>query len=267
MFKKDFPCTDSFLSKYIDSISLLVFDAVPESGILQLPPLGFPVLQFHFGKRANFYNQPQLKDEALLIGQLSRHVVLRPVSGSALIGVNFKPYGLHNLLGISVDVLTDAGIDASIAFGQEFVQEQLKRLYKCTSDNQRVDLMTDFLRGIYPGFKQRKNCVYDAVVDDLVIRHGLVSLDSILSNAVKRRNLERYFQSHIGVSPKSFIQILRHKFVLGKLHERPDFRWDDPLLDGFYYDQSHFDRDFLKFSTQRPIEYLKALDNRVKLFL
>lgn len=267
MYKNDFPCPDSFLSNYIDSISILVFDTVPETGILQLPPLGFPVLQFHFGKRANFYNQPQLKDEALLIGQLSRHVLLQPVSGSALIGVNFKPYGLYNLFGISVEVLTDAGIDASIAFGQELVQQHLNQLQKCTSDIQRVGLMTDFIRRLYPGFRQRNNCVYDAVVDDLVFRHGLVSLDSILSNAIKPRNLERYFQSHIGVSPKSFIQILRHKFVLGKLHERPDFRWDDPLLDGFYYDQSHFDRDFQKFSKQRPLNYIKALDNRVKLFL
>lgn len=267
MLKHDFPCTDPFLSKHIDSMTVLHFDETPVSGYLKLPPLGFPVLQFHFGKQASFYNQPNLKDEAVLIGQLTRHVVLQPVAGSALVGVNFKPYGLYNLFGICVEVLTDAAVDLKSVFDETVIDTYMAQLTACDSDKKRMELMLEFLHQVYPTFKQRRNCLYDAVVDTIVTKNGLINLDSIHTSTIKARNLERYFQSHIGVSPKSFIQILRHKFVLGKLHEQPDFRWDDPLLDGFYYDQSHFDRDFLKFATQRPLDYLKALDNRVKLFL
>lgn len=268
MHKSDYTCLDPFLSRFVHSISILEFDAKPATEFLQLPPLGFPVLQFHFGKQANFYNQADLKDEALLIGQLTRHVVLRPEQGSALIGINFKPYGLKNLFGISPSVLTDSAIHAVDIFGREIIFKFLEQLRAEKASNEyRIILMHEFLLQVYPKFNQLKDNFYDEIVDHIVEKNGLLQIESLLSFRIKLRNLQRYFQHHIGISPKSFIKILRHKYVLGRMIENPQFHWNDPSLDGFYYDQSHFDRDFLKFSFQRPLQYINALDRNVKLFL
>ena len=65
------------LSSYIQHYFVLDFSNMPDgiSGV-KVPPMGFPVLQFHFGETANFYRHKNLNSRSIFIGQLSRHVML-----------------------------------------------------------------------------------------------------------------------------------------------------------------------------------------------
>jgi hypothetical protein len=255
MIISEFPCNDSFLASFITDFTIIEFNETPEDEISKVPPLGFPVLQFHFGIEGNFYLDHGFRDKAILIGQFTRHVNLRPIEGTKIISANFKPYGLFNLLGLSPETLTDTAVDSSDVFGIEEINAFLKVLKTVSNNKKRLEAIKEFIKTESRKFKQRRNCIYDELVDKIIEKNGLLTVESLIQGKIKLRNLERYFKKHIGIPPKIFMDVLRHKFVLSQMYLKPEFQWSDPSLDGFYYDQSHFNRDFQKFSLEKPLEY------------
>jgi hypothetical protein len=255
MIISEFPCNESFLASFITDFTIIEFNETPEDEISKVPPLGFPVLQFHFGIEGNFYLDHGFRDKAILIGQFTRHVNLRPIEGAKIISANFKPYGLFNLLGLSPETLTDTAVDSSDVFGIEEINAFLKVLKTVSNNKKRLEAIKEFIKTESRKFKQRRNCIYDELVDKIIEKNGLLTVESLIQGKIKLRNLERYFKKHIGIPPKIFMDVLRHKFVLSQMYLKPEFQWSDPSLDGFYYDQSHFNRDFQKFSLEKPLEY------------
>lgn len=257
MKKFTFPCEDPILSKYIDNYTILEFDDSYEEPVVMVPPLGFPVIQFQFGVESNFYNQDHLRVNSILCGQMTRHLILRPVSGTKLVGVDFKPYGIYNLFGIKLYELIDSAVPGSDLFMQKSIDQLIDNLKQADDYNIVIDLVANFLLTKISQVKVKPPSIYDPLIDRIIDANGLIDLSGLLGNKVHIRNFQRYFKTHIGISPKQFMQVLRHKFVLQCLFEDASFNWKDPRLDGYYYDQSHFDRDFIKFSKQRPMEYLR----------
>lgn len=256
MQKREYLCDSGFLSKYVVDFFVFEFESdYPEP--IKVPPLGFPVIQFHYGERANFYNRPVLHETAIVIGQITRHVLLRPTKGTRFIGVNFKPYSLYNLLGFSPETITNGAVELAALFGRANVDDLLHDLADEMDDITRIQKISWFLEKHTEKITQRQNYVYDALVDKMIAVNGLTTVEQLLQGKITLRNLQRYFKKHIGVSPKLFLQILRHKFILQHLFADPGFTWRNPILDGYYYDQSHFTRDFQKFSFQKPFEYLR----------
>lgn len=67
---------------------------------------------------------------------------------------------------------------------------------------------------------------------------------------VSERTYRRTFQKVTGISPKLYYQIKRMEIILVELHKRPNKKYLD-LLRG-YVDQSHFIKDFIRFTGQSP---------------
>jgi hypothetical protein len=257
MNKYVFACEHPLLAQFIDNYTILEFDAPMEADVMKVPPLGFPVIQFHFGNESHFYNRDHLKVNSIVCGQMTKHLLLKPVSGTRLLGIDFKPYGLYNLLGFQLYGLIDSAIPADHFFPEQDVNQLIENLKQAENHASRIEFMTHFLVRQASKSQPKPHNVYDSLVDRMLEANGLVSLNTLLDSRYRLRNLQRYFKTHIGISPKLFLQVLRHKFVLQCYFENPGFSWHDPRLDGFYYDQSHFDRDFVKFTTQKPMEYLR----------
>ncbi len=257
MNKYVFACEHHVLAQFIDNYTILEFDGPMEADVMKVPPLGFPVIQFHFGGESHFYNRDHLRVNSIVCGQMTKHLMLKPVDGTKLLGIDFKPYGLYNLFGFQLVGLIDSAMPADHFFPQRDVDQLIDNLKQAENHNVRIEHITNFLMIQASKSRPKPYNTYDGLVDRMLEANGLVMLSSLLGNRFKLRNLQRYFNTHIGISPKLFLQVLRHKFVLQCLFENPGFNWRDPRLDGYYYDQSHFDRDFVKFTTQKPMEYLR----------
>ncbi|MDP3443277.1 MAG: helix-turn-helix domain-containing protein, partial [Ignavibacteria bacterium] len=163
--------------------------------------------------------------------------------------------------------ITDGAISCNLFFGHISVDELLQSLRAAHSDHERIKLVSVFLITHSQNHRQHNNCIYDTLVDQMIEINGLITVEKCLHGKITIRNLERYFKKHIGISPKLFLELLRHKFLLHQLYINPAFNWKDPLLDGHFYDQSHFNRDFQKFSLEKPIEYLKINHELAKLLV
>ena len=220
-----------------------------------VPPLGFPVIHFHYGKNANFYNYLNTPSESVFIGQLTKHYELHPHKGLKMIGVNFKPYGLYNLLYVQPKQLTDACIESKYFFGEKTIlqiRQQLEKSY----DDEKVEIIENLLLPYIDSRKGNNIYIYDGMVDQMIEWDGMITIKEAIKGKISIRTLERYFNKVIGISPKLFCQILRHKIIMQLTYENKKFDWQESIFRGYYHDHSHLSKDFQKFSNVKPAQYL-----------
>ncbi len=261
---KLFPVKNSSLKPYIKHYFLIDFSEM-ETDSFSFPPIGFPVLQFQFGEKSDFYGHYHTFTNSVLIGQCTRHIHLKPTKQVKLIGVNFQPYGLFNLLGISPSEFINSGIDSNKIFGIDAITHITDTL-----KIKGVEAGIDEIENLLLSNQNKKNSphmYFDAIVDKIELENGLVNYADLLHKNISRRTFQRYFKEVVGVSPKLYCQILRHRFIMELLYKKPDIKWSDILLNGFYYDFAHFTKDFTKFSGLTPRKYLPLKNSFASVLL
>ncbi len=265
MNRRILPVKNEQLKRYISNYYIVEFASDHKEPML-VPPLGFPVLHFHYGKNGNFYNYQNTPNESVLIGQLTKHYLLSPNKGLKMIGVNFKPYGMYNLLGIRLKELTDACIESKHVFGEEKVYEIRQKL-KRSDDEEKVELVEKLLFAYMEKNQVAQNHIYDKMVDLMVEKNGMVRIKEVVNNKISTRTFERYFSKVIGISPKLFCEIQRHKLIMQLTYKNQEFDWQDAIFQGYYHDHSHLSRDFTKFSNIKPTQYLSVKNQFSDLLL
>jgi AraC-like DNA-binding protein len=73
--------------------------------------------------------------------------------------------------------------------------------------------------------------------------------------------LEKRFRAIVGASPKKFAGIVHARYMLGALNNDDQ---DAAEHLSAYYDQAHFIKDFKKFSSLTPEQYLRAIRDQRK---
>jgi transcriptional regulator GlxA family with amidase domain len=105
-------------------------------------------------------------------------------------------------------------------------------------------------------------------VDCIAANQGLISIEELTRQVgLGRRQLERKFALHVGVSPKLYTRIIRFQRILDLVQKAERFEWPDVSVNCGYYDQSHLIRDFKAFSGRTPDDYLSADETMARLFL
>lgn len=254
------------LDEFIDDYYVFEFTSdSTEHLTFKVPPMGFPTLLFCYGNKVNFFKHKHLSNESIIVGQLTKHINLHPISGTKLFGINFKPYGFYNLLGLSIKGLQNSAIESTLLFNPDsikFIEELLEQPGDMSNTINSVESMLLFHK------KQvQKNVFFDNIVDEVVKLNGLTDPFEMAEKNTSTRSLQRYFNEVIGVNPKVFCQILRHKYILQLLYINPQLKWNELILGGFYYDYSHFQKDFIKFTDVKPIDYLPHINPFAKKLL
>ncbi len=244
------------LHPFISNYYLFEFsNETAESIRFKVPPTGFPTLLFCYGNKINFFQHKHLTNESIIVGQLSKHVNLYPVDGTKLFGVNFKPYGFYNLTGVSLKGLVNGAIESTAIFPEAEI-EAIDNCFQLSPNR------TECMGSLEALLLKTRVCVrnnnfLDRIVDEILERNGLIDPYSLTHGKISARSFQRYFNEVIGINPKLFCQILRHKFILQQLYENPGLTWNEMVHNGYYYDYSHFQKDFIKFTGVKPFEYLQ----------
>ncbi|MDD3077561.1 MAG: helix-turn-helix domain-containing protein [Paludibacter sp.] len=265
MEKRTLSVRNELLKKHISDYYIIEIESEMKEPIL-VPPLGFPVLHFHYGEPGDFYNYKNTGNESVFIGQITRHIILKPHKGLRLLGVNFKPYGLYNLLGIKPKQITDGCIESKYFWDEEIV-DKIRQELAASSDTQKVDIIENLLVPYILQPDTSSNFIYDGMVDEIIQKNGLLNIGNIVNGKISTRTLERYFDKVIGISPKLFCQILRHKLIVQLTYEQQKFDWQDAIFLGYYHDHSHLTKDFEKFSNLKPVQYLRVKNQYSKEIL
>lgn len=82
---------------------------------------------------------------------------------------------------------------------------------------------------------------------------GKVSVKELTQKLnITERTLQRNFIEHVGVPPKKFAKIIQFYFSFNQVTADSWSRLTDIVYENGFADQSHFIRDFKKYTGQKP---------------
>jgi AraC-like DNA-binding protein len=205
-------------------------------------------------KRHHANGALEIQPQTLIAGQMRRYAMIEPAGRVKLFGVRFHPGGAYPFLQFPLSELTDQiiGFDSVWNRGGK---ELADRIQSARSVRERIGIteMTLLAR-----LEQRRSVDrrVDAVVKTIVAREGLVSLERLRRNlGISERQLERKFQTTVGITPKFLCRTLRFQKVFKAVERHQTVNWGFIASECGYYDQAHFIHDFREFSGQNPTAY------------
>ncbi len=190
-------------------------------------------------------------------GQSKIHTQFFAAQNIGILGVEFYPYAIPLLFSLPATELTNQYVDLKTFFGSkgEVLEESI---FRAQNTGQRVSILTQFLESLIK--PTRKTFIIDAV-QQLNKSKGNINLELFARQLpFSQRQFERLFKDLVGLSPKSYLRILKFETALSRVYSVDSFT--DLALDTGYFDQAHFNHDFKEFTGLHPKDYLKATINQ-----
>ena len=76
-----------------------------------------------------------------------------------------------------------------------------------------------------------------------------------------QKHFTQMFRKQVGVTPKSFLKIMRFQKAVRHIDAATDVDWGEIALASGFYDQAHFIHDFKHFSGFTPEQYAQIHTN------
>jgi transcriptional regulator GlxA family with amidase domain len=185
---------------------------------------------------------------------MRRYAMIEPTGRVKLFGVRFQPGGAYPFFQFPLSELTDQIIGFDSVCSRATI-ELVDKIQAARSLRERISI---FETALLARLEQRHgdDQLVDAVVKTIIAREGLVSIDRLRRNlGISERQLERKFQTAVGITPKFLCRTLRFQKVFKAVERHQTVNWSFIATECGYYDQAHFIHDFKEFSGQNPTAY------------
>jgi transcriptional regulator GlxA family with amidase domain len=185
---------------------------------------------------------------------MRRYAMIEPTGQVKLFGVRFQPGGAYLFFQFPLSELTDQIIGFDSVCSRATI-ELVDKIQAARSLRERISI---FETALLARLEQRHgdDQLVDAVVKTIIAREGLVSIDRLRRNlGISERQLERKFQTAVGITPKFLCRTLRFQKVFKAVERHQTVNWSFIATECGYYDQAHFIHDFKEFSGQNPTAY------------
>jgi|SRR6266542_195265 len=176
-----------------------------------------------------------------------------------VVAVNFKPYACHKLFAIHMLQYQDYFID----FTHLDSSDSLFNSLSVTNSTIEIKNILDEWLLRYLNKSTADISLIQNIVDTISERHGNIALEELLKTFyITERTLERLFNKAVGVNPKLYLRLQRFNYVLSQL-ENEKQTLQQIIFDTGYFDQSHFIKDFLRFTNCNPSIFKKLDFNHI----
>jgi AraC-like DNA-binding protein len=242
------------LKNYVKNFWILEVDYGEQGKLLKLFADGYPRINFQCNG-GNSYIQSE--DGSHLAQSFLSGLATGPVSFNirnyySHIAVSLYPHAVKQLFGIRACEIVDLYPNLDHFCPRELTDN----LINAANYHERLQLIIDFLTiRLYS-----KKILEDPVIDDCLFGHQTDwTLNGILRNhRISARHLERKFKSAVGVSPKTWLRIMRFERAMKMLQGNAFVKLSNIARELGYYDHAHFTKDFRLSAGFTPREYLAA---------
>ena len=161
--------------------------------------------------------------------------------------VKFKPGGFFGLFGMPMGEFTNQDIPMDL-LGLLPTDEIFERLSALHTTDEMKGVVEEYLLKLVHQKTAKQVFIFPAVWD-----HKITELAKNSGKSV--RQLERIYKTQIGLSPKSFQNLIRFQNLIELRKENPDENWTQLCFDAHYFDQSHMIKDFKSYLNILPTEF------------
>ena len=231
-------------------------------------PDGSVELVFHLGDPFRRHLPEGLVREqprALVVGEVTRALVIESTGTVDLMGVRFHPGMAGGVLGIppasllgGCHDLRDLGIAPLVALGE--------RLGELADERARLAHLTSALHTSADRASGLPQALLSAV-GRILETSGRVRIESVAHEAgVSTRHLERLFTREIGLGPKELGRLRRFQRLAARVSGETPPRWASLAVECGYHDQAHLIREFREFAGVTPGAYWRETHPLSDLF-
>ena len=177
------------------------------------------------------------------------------LTDTSTILILFKEAGATAFFKEPLHELFEESVSLDNFITEQKVSNIEEQLAEAKSNQRRVAIIEEFLL----------SKLYSHNTDKLIINaiqkihstNGIVKIKELTDIFyISQDAFEKRFRKTVGTSPKQFASIIRMKSIINL--KKPSENLADMIFDGEYFDQSHFNKDFKRFTGQTPTEFFKA---------
>lgn len=167
-----------------------------------------------------------------------------------VMGVNFRPGGVHALIGISAHELAQCDINLEDMLGAS-VRRLRERLLETACSMQRLALLEHWLRTL------RAEPTWDTSILRAAAALGQIAEVPAIARLQRETGYSAHrfgllFRRHIGMTAKHYARLMRFRAVVELAHAAGQPDWARIAADGGYYDQAHLSHEFRRFAGITP---------------
>ena len=227
---------------------------------IESPPSALCSLVINYKDSYSISNKKYQKYEVpacFISGQALSNYTFHISGEIGVTGIVFKPAAIYHFYGIPMYQLTDERICFS-QIRSEDCKQLLNQIRKTSTAKEKITILENYLMEIWQSNKIDNLSILNAA-NKIFDLKGKVNINELLDHIpLSRRNFERKFLEEVGVSPKSYAKIRRFGYTCSLMAGKRNINLLDVLIEGGYYDQSHFIKDFKYFSGRTPRKYAKT---------
>ncbi len=227
-------------------------------------PTECPQIIFHKRKPLYIPELDSFQNRLTISGQVNFPSHLKAMDDTEMIVVVFKPYGLSPFLNIP----------ASLFYNQEIsgydidcigLRELDGRISGREDNIDCINLIDNWLLSCIASHTDYRTPRIKAAVDQIFTDPQTSVADLADTACLGRKQFERSFRSQVGINPKEYARIVRFQRALNLMQSGESGLSQVAYASG-YSDQSHFIREFRRFSGQTPATLLKTTSIHSVLF-
>jgi AraC-like DNA-binding protein len=174
-----------------------------------------------------------------------------------VLNVEFTAVGLRALTGLSPKEIADRAVEACTIFGSgiQRLHEELsahgESLQKMAASVEIFLLKRLAAARIMPHIE-----VASSIARMFERSGGTVDVSVVADRfSLSTRQLERTFQEHVGIGPKTFAKLQRLNRALRLKGAEPALTWAEIAATCGYFDQAHLGRDFRMMTNETPVRF------------
>ncbi len=172
---------------------------------------------------------------------------------SGTIGVEFSPHAAYRFFRIRQSELRNR-----IYYTPEVIGNAGKEIEERIADTdileEKINILQEYLLALF--MKTETDGIFEYCIHTIKNTFGRITIKELeRKTGYSARWLNRKFDEKIGISPKNLCAISRFQFVFQTLVNNPDQLLLDKSYYNVYYDQSHFIKEFKRFTGMPPSKF------------
>jgi AraC-like DNA-binding protein len=200
---------------------------------------------------------PKRLTESWLVGLYSIYHTIEWPSEMRLYGVRFKPGGAYPFLGLPMSEVYNQVVSLDALWGR-FASEIREQLYAAPTIQAGLALF-ERLMLIRLCEKPHEQNVVEYTIAMIDLHHGALSVKGLSDSVgISQNHLGTQFKRVVGTSVKEMARLYRFEHVLRSIDPTRPVDWTQIAQHCGYYDQSHFNKDFMVFTGHSPTGYLHS---------
>lgn len=180
------------------------------------------------------------------------------------IGIEFSPLGAYRLFQVR-----HAELKNKIFLIEEVLGKSAKEIQEIIADtasvNEKIHIIQAYLIKLLS--RSESDRVVDYCIHQIENSKGLVTVADLASQTgYSSRWIYEKFMEKVGLSPKNLSSVIRFSQFYEQWAKHPESGFFREDLHNYFYDQSHFIKDFKRFTGLSPLKFVASENEFGRIF-